>query len=61
MINIMWLSNIVNGLKCLVLFNREYLDRVAEEINETLQESGQVLIAELSKTFGLPADFLQEV
>ena len=44
-----------------VVFDREYLDRVAEEINETLQESGQVLIGELSKSFGLPADFLLEV
>ncbi|XP_062511151.1 E3 UFM1-protein ligase 1-like isoform X2 [Corticium candelabrum] len=35
-----------------------YLDRMAEEINETLQEAGQLTIAGLSKTFGFPADFV---
>lgn len=38
-----------------------YLDQVAEEINDTLQESGQVIISELSKTFALSTDFLLEV
>ena len=38
-----------------------YLDQVAEEINDTLQESGQVIISELSKTFTLSTDFLLEV
>jgi len=38
-----------------------YLDQVAEEINDTLQESGQVVISELSKTFTLSTDFLLEV
>lgn len=38
-----------------------YLDQVAEEINDTLQESGQVVISELSKTFSFAADFLLEV
>lgn len=40
---------------------REYLDRMAEEINETLQESGQVFVSEFSKTFTLPTDFVLEV
>lgn len=38
-----------------------YLDQVAEEINDILQESGQVVISELSKTFTLSTDFLLEV
>lgn len=38
-----------------------YLDQVAEEINDTLQESGQVVISELSKTFSFATDFLLEV
>lgn len=41
--------------------NRSYLDHLAEEVNDTLQESGQVLIAELSRNFGLPLNFLVEV
>ncbi|XP_032239292.2 E3 UFM1-protein ligase 1 homolog [Nematostella vectensis] len=43
------------------LIDKDYLDRMAEEINETLQEAGQVFIAELSKTFSLPTDFMLEV
>ena len=38
-----------------------YLDQVAEEINDTLQETGQVIISELSKTFSFATDFLLEV
>ena len=41
--------------------NRSYLDQLAEEVNDTLQESGQVLMAELSRNFGLPLKFLVEV
>ena len=40
---------------------RDYLDRVAEEINQTLQGSGQLSVVELSKSFGLPAEFLLSV
>ncbi|KAK3742853.1 hypothetical protein QZH41_015373, partial [Actinostola sp. cb2023] len=43
------------------IIDRDYLDRMAEEINETLQESGQVFIAELSKSFTLPTDYVLEV
>ncbi|XP_068755117.1 E3 UFM1-protein ligase 1 homolog isoform X1 [Montipora capricornis] len=43
------------------LIDNNYLDRVAEEINDTLQESGQVVISELSKTFALSTDFLLEI
>uniref|UniRef100_A0A9J7ZUU4 E3 UFM1-protein ligase 1 n=2 Tax=Cyprinus carpio TaxID=7962 RepID=A0A9J7ZUU4_CYPCA len=37
-----------------------YLDRLAEEVNDKLQEAGQVNIAELCKTYDLPGDFLTE-
>ncbi|KAM7446664.1 E3 UFM1-protein ligase 1 [Porites harrisoni] len=43
------------------LIDNNYLDQVAEEINDTLQESGQVVISELSKTFSFATDFLLEV
>uniref|UniRef100_A0A8C0V275 E3 UFM1-protein ligase 1 n=1 Tax=Cyanistes caeruleus TaxID=156563 RepID=A0A8C0V275_CYACU len=35
-----------------------YLDQLAEEINDKLQETGQVTISELCKTYDLPGDFL---
>lgn len=44
-----------------VWLNRNYLDQVAEDINDFLQESGQISIAELSKKFTFPTDFLLEV
>ena len=40
---------------------RSYIHRLCEEINDTLQEAEQVSIADLSKKFGLPIDFLVEV
>ncbi|KAK7133527.1 hypothetical protein R3I94_015416 [Phoxinus phoxinus] len=40
------------------LIDKTYLDRLAEEVNDKLQEAGQVNIAELSKTYDLPGDFL---
>ncbi len=46
--------------KCGFLF-REYLDRTAEEINEALQDVGQLSIGELSKTFNLSSEFLLSV
>ena len=53
-----------NAIAVLFFFSCDYsnyLDQVAEEINDTLQESGQVIISELSKTFTLSTDFLLEV
>ena len=44
-----------------LLFSRSYIDRLCEEINDTLQEAGQVSIADLSRNLGLPTDFLLEV
>eukprot|EP00794_Sanderia_malayensis_P000235 gene235-852_t len=43
------------------LINKEYLDRTAEEINESLQDAGQLTIGELSKTFNLPSEFLLSI
>ena len=37
------------------------MDCLCEEVNDTLQEVGQMSIATLSKNFGLPNDFLVEV
>ncbi len=34
---------------------------MAEEVNDKLHEQGQITIAELTKTYDLPADFLAEV
>ena len=42
-------------------FVSNYLDSFAEEVNDKLQEQGQVTIAELTKAYDLPADFLSEV
>ncbi|NXX43933.1 UFL1 ligase, partial [Tricholaema leucomelas] len=40
------------------LINESYLDQLAEEINDKLQETGQVTIADLCKAYDLPGDFL---
>ena len=40
---------------------RSYLDSVAEEIGDQLQENGVVTIADLAKTYDLPGEFLSEV
>lgn len=38
-----------------------YLDHLAEEMNDRLQEAGMINIAELCKAYDLPGDFLTEV
>lgn len=40
---------------------RNYLNGLAEEVNDKLQEAGQVTIPELCKSYDLPGDFLTEV
>lgn len=40
---------------------RSYLDKIAEEVNDRLQDQGHVTIPELTKLYDLPADFLSEV
>ncbi|KAM3931953.1 E3 UFM1-protein ligase 1 isoform 2-T2 [Leptodactylus fuscus] len=42
------------------LVDNNYLDQIAEEVNDKLQEAGQVTISELCKTYDLPGDFLTE-
>ncbi|XP_018414311.1 PREDICTED: E3 UFM1-protein ligase 1 [Nanorana parkeri] len=42
------------------LVDDNYLDQIAEEVNDKLQEAGQVTISELCKTYDLPGDFLTE-
>ncbi|XP_041463114.1 E3 UFM1-protein ligase 1-like [Lytechinus variegatus] len=42
------------------LIDNDYLDHLAEEINDQLQDAGQVSIAELTKANDVPADFLTE-
>ncbi|XP_071334564.1 E3 UFM1-protein ligase 1 [Trachinotus anak] len=42
------------------LIDDTYLDRLAEEVNDKLQEAGLISIAELCKSNDLPGDFLTE-
>lgn len=42
------------------LIDETYLDRLAEEVNDKLQQAGQVNIAELCKMYDLPGEFLTE-
>lgn len=42
------------------LIDDTYLDRLAEEVNDKLQEAGLISIAELCKSYDLPGDFLSE-
>lgn len=39
----------------------DYLDHLAEEINEKLHQAGEIHVAELTKLYNLPGDFLEEV
>lgn len=38
-----------------------YLDHLAEEVNDKLQEAGLISVADLCKNYDLPGDFLSEV
>ncbi|XP_052238485.1 E3 UFM1-protein ligase 1 homolog [Dreissena polymorpha] len=40
------------------LIHRSYLDRLAEEVNDTLQDKGHVTIPDLTKQYDLPAEFI---
>ena len=40
---------------------RCYLDTIAEEINDKLHDQGQITVAELTKEYDLPGDFLAQV
>ncbi|GAB6026288.1 hypothetical protein CHUAL_012495 [Chamberlinius hualienensis] len=43
------------------LIDRSYLDRIFEEVNEKLQQNGQISVADLTKQYDLPPDFLQQM
>eukprot|EP00053_Salpingoeca_punica_P013503 m.122155 g.122155 ORF g.122155 m.122155 type:complete len:774 (-) comp16218_c1_seq2:130-2451(-) len=42
------------------LLSAKYLDGVAEEVNDILQENGQISVPDLCSRFGLPVAFLQQ-
>uniref|UniRef100_A0A3Q2ZPN1 E3 UFM1-protein ligase 1 n=1 Tax=Kryptolebias marmoratus TaxID=37003 RepID=A0A3Q2ZPN1_KRYMA len=42
------------------LIDDSYLDSLAEEVNDKLQEAGLISVAELCKSYDLPGDFLTE-
>ncbi|XP_054474406.1 E3 UFM1-protein ligase 1 [Anoplopoma fimbria] len=42
------------------LIDDTYLNRLAEDVNDKLQEAGLISIAELCKSYDLPGDFLSE-
>uniref|UniRef100_A0A4W3JEZ6 E3 UFM1-protein ligase 1 n=1 Tax=Callorhinchus milii TaxID=7868 RepID=A0A4W3JEZ6_CALMI len=42
------------------LIDENYLDQMAEEVNDRLQEAGQITISELCKTYDLPVEFITE-
>ncbi|GFT87278.1 hypothetical protein NPIL_289781 [Nephila pilipes] len=47
---------------CMVLgqfITKDYLDHLAEEVNEKLHQSGEITVAEISKIYDLPGDFLE--
>nr|SVE84122.1 EOG090X0267 [Daphnia pulex] len=43
------------------LIDDDHLDRIAEEINENLQQSGQITVVELSKQYELPMEFVLQL
>jgi hypothetical protein len=44
-----------------LFFLREYLNKIAEEMNDELLEKGVVLVSDLSNQFSLPVEFMQQV
>lgn len=47
--------------KKLLKFQRDYMNKVAEEINELLQEKCRVTISELTNLYDLPTSFILQV
>lgn len=54
-------SAVIANVFVTLYYHRNYLNRLAEEVNDKLQEAGQVTIPELCKNYDLPGDFLTEV
>lgn len=50
-----------NYVASFFLFRSTYLNRLAENVNDKLQEAGLISITELCKNYDLPGDFLSEV
>ncbi|KAL7630219.1 UNVERIFIED_CONTAM: hypothetical protein RMT77_019639 [Armadillidium vulgare] len=52
-----------NKINCVLgeLVTESYLDSLAEEVNEKLQQNGSITIAEIAKLYDLPGDFLLHV
>ena len=44
-----------------ICYKRDYLNKMAEEINELLQERESVSLSELTNFYELPADFIHQV
>ena len=53
--------NILWNLDYFYYIHREYLDGLAHEINETLNDDGYLVLADISKKFDLPSDFINAV
>lgn len=51
------------GLKVILgqLINRNYINKIAQEINDKLVQHGYINVAELTFTYDLPSEFLQSV
>ena len=45
----------------LLFYFRDYMNKISEEINELLQEKGSVTLSELTNSYELPTDFMQQV
>ncbi|KAH6929395.1 hypothetical protein HPB50_026911 [Hyalomma asiaticum] len=43
------------------LIDKSYLDSLAEDINEKLQQAGHITFGEITKQYDLPPDFLEDV
>ena len=43
------------------LIDDDHLNRIAEEINENLQQTGQITVVELTKQYELPMEFILQV
>ena len=57
---IFWL-NLMCNLDYYEYIHREYLDGIAHEINEILNDDGYLVLADISKKFDLPSDFINAV
>lgn len=45
----------------LCVLHRNYLDSMAEEVNDKLQDKGYLTMVDITKQYDLPADFVSSV